>query len=114
MGWVKTKDIPEDVKPAPPLTISVNKWSGVRLNSDVYTAMGRPKWVELEYDEETNSLRFKPGPNIVSDEVVNQNVKVPLLVRSAMSHYDKRVGATQRWLVELREDGWWYTTEAVK
>lgn len=110
MGWVRTRDIPEDVKPPAPFTISVNKWSGVRINADVYKAMGSPKWVELEYDEASNSLRFKPGSNIITDEVINQVVKVPMLVRTSMSQYDKRVRTTQRWLVELRDDGWWYTT----
>lgn len=114
MSWVRVKDIPEDVKTPEPLTISVNKWSGVRINAGVYKAMGSPKWVELEFDEANGSLRFKPGSNIVTNEVINQVVKVPLLVRTAMSQYDKRVRTTQRWLVELRDDGWWYTVGPAK
>lgn len=114
MGWVKTKDIPEDVKPAPPFTISVNKWTGMRINADVFKALGCPKWMDVEYNEEDKSIRFKVGTNIISDEVINQNVKVPLLVRSEMSNYDKRASTTQRWLVELRDDGWWYTTGPVR
>lgn len=114
MGWIKTKDIPEEVKPVPPYTVSVNKWSGLRLNAEVFKAMGSPKWVEVEYNEEQKSLRFKPGSNIVSNEVVNQVVKVPLLVRSEMSHQLTRTAATTRWLVEPNEDGWWYTTRPAK
>lgn len=110
MAWVKTKDIHDPTKPKPPLTISVNKWSGMRINSEVYKEMGEPRWVELEYDADTRTLRFKPGQNIVTEEVIGQMVKLPLMVRTEMSNYDKRHSSTQRFLVELNEDGWWYTT----
>ena len=114
MGWVKTREIPDEAKPPELLTVSVNKWSGLRINTAVYKAMGCPRWVEVEFDEETSTLRFKPGKNIITDEVINQIVKLPNTVRAIMSRYNKRVAATQRYIVELKEDGWWYTTTPAK
>jgi len=114
MGWVKTREIPEDTKAPEPFTVSVNKWSGLRINMAVYKAMGSPRWVEVEFDQETSTLRFKPGENIITDEVINQIVKLPTAVRAIMSRYDKRVAATQRYNVELNKDGWWYTTTPAK
>lgn len=110
MAWVKTRELPEDIKAPEQYTVSVNKWSGLRINTAVYKAMGAPRWVEVEFDEETSTLRFKVGEEDITDEVISQIVKLPNTVRAIMSRYNKRVAATQRYNVELNEDGWWYTT----
>lgn len=114
MGWVKTRDIPEDAPAERDLTISVNKWSGVRINVEVYTRMDNPKWVEIEYDADAKQLRLRPSDESNGVEVIANIVKVPNSVRSVMSAPKNRVGATQRYLVEYRSDGWWYTTRPSK
>lgn len=114
MAWVKTRNIPEDTPAERDCTISVNKWSGVRINIEVYTRMGSPKWVDIEYDADVKQLRLRPSDERNGVEVIANLVKVPNAVRSVMSGLKNRIGATQRYLVEYRDDGWWYTTKPAK
>lgn len=110
MGFVKTTEIKDDTKSTAPLTLSVNRWSGVRLNKELYDAMERPRWVELEYDAETNTLRVKPAKELAgASEVIAAVVKVPAVVRTNMLKLQRSVCTTRQWLVEHKE-GWWYTT----
>ena len=91
---------------------SVNRNAGGYLGGDLVTLMDRPIMLEVEFDEEDVVLKFRkvapgtPGAIIVK----NRRVPLPEKIRELMGEESVMFKATGRYNVELRDDGWWYTT----
>ncbi len=91
---------------------SVNRKSGGYLGGDLFTVLDRPVMLEVLFDEEEVVLKFRkatpgtPGALVVK----NKRVALPEQIREAMGEESVLFKATGRYNVELRDDGWWYTT----
>lgn len=90
--------------------LSVNYNGGGYLGGLLYDLLDRPRFLVVEYDTVTNTLRFKPQTAYIALRVKNRAFKLPETIRHAMGKKPTAGKATVRYSVEKANDGWWYTS----
>lgn len=91
---------------------SINRFNGGYLSAGFRNLLGKVDFLDIEYDQEINSLRFK-----VSNEgtgVKAGQFKLASEIRQGMFSLGRHRGSSARFLVTLNEDGWWYLTYPIK
>jgi len=110
MAFVAITDpLLKDKDKHPPIPfVSVNIDVGGYFGGGLYALLGKPDYVELEYDADTHVLRFRAGESHDS-QVKNQAFRLPENVRRDMTFKrTKHFRTTCRHNV-VERDGWWYT-----
>lgn len=90
--------------------VSINYGSGGYLGGTLNDLLDRPRFLVIEYDTVTNTLRFKPQVSGVSVKVKSRAFRLPEIIRHAMGKKPVGGKATVRYNVEKANDGWWYTS----
>lgn len=90
--------------------LSVNYNAGGYLGGRLEFLLNSPRWLLIEYDTVTNSLRFKPTHDPAATRVKKRMFPLPEPIRHAMGKKPKAGKATIRYNVKQANDGWWYTT----